>query len=56
MTLADLQVKTLGAPRFDSPLASYVEGRATNQYYVAESDRILMDDTVELVQGRDVPW
>lgn len=56
VTLADLQVKTLGAPRFDSPLASYVEGRATNQYYVAESDRILMDDTVELVQGRDVPW
>jgi len=56
VTLADLQVKTLGAPRFDSPLASYVEGRTTNQYYVAESDRILMDDTVELVQGRNVPW
>lgn len=56
VTLADLQVRTLGEPRLPSPLAPYVEGRSTNQYYVAEGDRILMDDTVELVEGRGVPW
>lgn len=56
VTLADLQVRTLGEPRLASPLAPYVEGRTTNQYYVAEGDRILMDDTVELVEGRGVPW
>ncbi|MDT9594275.1 ATP-dependent 6-phosphofructokinase [Nocardioides zeae] len=56
VTLADLQVATLGEPRLDSPLASYVEGRSTNQYYVAEGDRILMDDTQALVESRQVPW
>ncbi|MDF9717450.1 ATP-dependent 6-phosphofructokinase [Nocardioides sp. ChNu-99] len=55
VTLADLQVRTLGEPTVESPLASYVEGRTTNQYYVAEGDRILMDDTLALIDARGVP-
>lgn len=56
VTLAELQVSTLGEPEFVSPLAAYVQGRTTNQYYVAESDRILMDDTPELIASREVPF
>lgn len=56
ITLADLQVSTLGECRFDSPLASYVAGRATNRYFVAENDRVLLDDTIDLVEAHgDVP-
>ena len=55
VTLADLQVTRLGDCTVPSPLASYVGGRATNQYYVGEDDRILFDDTVELVRARGLP-
>lgn len=55
VTLADLQVTRLGECTVPSPLASYVGGRATNQYYVGEDDRILFDDTVELVRARGLP-
>ncbi|CAN5303400.1 ATP-dependent 6-phosphofructokinase [soil metagenome] len=50
--LSDLQVSRLGESRFDSPLAHYVGGRSTNEYYVGEDDRILFDDTVELIRER----
>lgn len=49
VTRADLDVKTLGPCEYDSPLADYLGSRRTNEYYVAEEDRILMDDTVALV-------
>lgn len=52
MQLSDLQVSRLGESRFDSPLAHYVGGRSTNEYYVGEDDRILFDDTVELIRER----
>lgn len=56
VTLEDLQVKTLGECTFDSPLAEYVADRATNDYYVAEDDRVLLDDTVTLLGARgDIP-
>jgi 6-phosphofructokinase 1 len=55
VTLNDLQVATLGACTVDSPLAKYVSGRATNEYYVGEQDRILFDDTLELLRERDLP-
>ena len=55
VTLADLQVTRLGDCTVPSPLASYVGGRATNQYYVGEDDRILFDDTIELVRARGLP-
>lgn len=55
VTLTDLQVRTLGEATLPSPLAPYVQGRATNEYYVGETDRILFDDTVELIKSRGVP-
>lgn len=55
VTLADLQVRTLGPCTVPSPLSQYVGGRATNEYYVGEDDRILFDDTVELIQRRGLP-
>lgn len=56
ITLADLQVSSLGECRFDSPLAEYVAGRATNRYFVAETDRVLLDDTIDLLESNgDVP-
>ena len=47
VTLAELQVRTLGPTTVPSPLAQYVGGRATNEYYVGEDDRILFDDTID---------
>lgn len=55
VTLDDLQVRSLGTPTIDSPLALYVGGRETNEYYVGETDRILYDDTLELIASRGVP-
>lgn len=52
LTLADLQVRRLGEPKYQSPLADYVADRTTNAYYVAEDDRILIDDTVTLLKSR----
>ncbi|MFI5429897.1 6-phosphofructokinase [Aeromicrobium sp. UC242_57] len=54
VTLDDLQVRSLGTPTIDSPLALYVGGRETNEYYVGETDRILYDDTLELIASRGV--
>jgi 6-phosphofructokinase 1 len=55
VTLSELQVSSLGASTIASPLAMYVEGRTTNEYYVGEEDRILYDDTLELIASRGVP-
>ncbi|HYI59971.1 MAG TPA: ATP-dependent 6-phosphofructokinase [Microlunatus sp.] len=44
--LADLQVPTLGEPRYDSPLADFIADRQTNEHYVAEDDRVILHDTV----------
>lgn len=55
VTLSDLQVARLGDCRFDSPLAKYVSGRSTNEYYVNEDDRILYDDTIAMIEARGVP-
>ena len=55
VSLQDLQVRTLGPCTIPSPLARYVGTRSTNEYYVAEGDRILFDDTIELVQKRGLP-
>ncbi|MEJ7634899.1 ATP-dependent 6-phosphofructokinase [Aeromicrobium sp.] len=55
VTFSDLQVRSLGECDIDSPLALYVEGRTTNEYYVGETDRILYDDTLELIASRGVP-
>ena len=54
--LSDLQVRSLGECRFDSPLAKYVGNRSTNEYYVGEDDRILYDDTVAMINARGVSF
>ena len=54
-SLADLQVRTLGPCAYPSPLAMYVAGRETNEYYVGETDRVLYDDTVALITARGLP-
>ncbi len=48
--LADLMVASLGTPRHDSPLASYVGGRRTNEHYVNEDDRVILHDTVSQLE------
>ncbi|MEH3033929.1 MAG: ATP-dependent 6-phosphofructokinase [Aeromicrobium erythreum] len=55
ISLADLQVRTLGPCRVESPLSHYVEQRATNEYYVGEEDRVLYDDTIALIRRRGLP-
>ncbi|WP_460491191.1 6-phosphofructokinase [Dactylosporangium cerinum] len=52
---AQLEVKTLGESRIDSPLAALLRTGRTTQHYVDESDRVLLDDTVSLVAARGVP-
>ncbi len=47
-----LSVQSLGECRHASPLTRYVEGRRTNEHYVNESDRVLVDDTVAMVLSR----
>ncbi len=54
-TLAELQVPRLGECLFPSPLGKYIAGRRTNEHYVDEDDRVLYDDTVDLLRVRDVP-
>jgi len=54
-TLAELQVPRLGQCVFPSPLGKYLAGRRTNEHYVDETDRVLYDDTVELLRTRDLP-
>jgi 6-phosphofructokinase 1 len=55
VTLDDLRVRQLGQCRHDSTLAKYVGGRRTNEHYVDEDDRVLFDDTIELLAAHDVP-
>ena len=54
--LEDLQVRQLGECRHESALAKYVGGRRTNDHYVEESDRVLFDDTIQLLEGHGVPF
>jgi 6-phosphofructokinase 1 len=52
----ELEVRTLGPCRLDSPLASRLGTRRTSLHYVDEDDRVLFDDTVGMVAARgDMP-
>ena len=55
VTLQDLQVRQLGDCRHESALAKYVGGRRTNEHYVDEGDRVLFDDTIQLLESHGVP-
>jgi len=47
ITPASLQIRCLGEAGFLSPLAGLVKGRVSSPHYVHESDRVLLDDTIE---------
>jgi 6-phosphofructokinase 1 len=49
---ADLEIRRLGEPRFASPVARLLHGRGTSVHYVHESDRVLLDDTVQMTAAR----
>jgi 6-phosphofructokinase 1 len=49
---AQLAVRRLGEPRYDSPLAAKLAHRKQSQHYVGEDDRVLLDDTARGVLAR----
>jgi 6-phosphofructokinase 1 len=51
----ELSVATLGPCRIDSPLRPLLEPRRAGENYVDEADRVLLDDTVSMIAGRDTP-
>jgi 6-phosphofructokinase 1 len=51
----DLAVRTLGGCRVESPLAPLLDGRSSTEHYVHEDDRVLFDDTLQMVAAREVP-
>jgi 6-phosphofructokinase 1 len=50
--VADLVVQRLGEPLVASPMARLLRGRVSSPHYVHESDRVLLDDTVEMAVAR----
>jgi 6-phosphofructokinase 1 len=52
ITHADLRISRIGEPAFVSPMAGLIKGRASSPHYVHESDRVLLDDTVEGAAAR----
>ena len=51
----DMEVRTLGPARITSPMEPLLSARPTTEHYVAEDDRVLLDDTVAGVTARGVP-
>lgn len=47
-----MPIKTLGPSRIGSPLAALLDARRTTEHYVEECDRVLLDDTVNMVRAR----
>jgi 6-phosphofructokinase 1 len=52
ITAADLRIRHIGEPALLSPMARLVQGRVSSPHYVHESDRVLLDDTVERAEAR----
>ncbi|GGQ20029.1 ATP-dependent 6-phosphofructokinase [Streptomyces mutabilis] len=53
--LDDLRVRRLGECRYDSPFAEMLSTRQTSPHYVAEGDRVLLEDTVSMLSGHSLP-
>ncbi|MFE6614139.1 ATP-dependent 6-phosphofructokinase [Amycolatopsis sp. NPDC057786] len=53
--LDDLRVRRLGECRFDSPFSEMLSTKQTSPHYVAEGDRVLLEDTVSMLAGHDLP-
>src|SRR6201985_2471534 len=49
---ADMPIRRLGEPSVLSPMADLVQGRVSSPHYVHESDRVLLDDTLERAEAR----
>jgi 6-phosphofructokinase 1 len=52
ITPADLRVRRLGEPAVVSPMAALVQGRVSSPHYVHETDRVLLDDTLDGAEAR----
>jgi 6-phosphofructokinase 1 len=53
--LDDLRVRDLGECRFDSPLSELLSTKQTSPHYVAEGDRVLLEDTVSMLAEHGLP-
>ncbi|MGW4523860.1 ATP-dependent 6-phosphofructokinase [Amycolatopsis sp. NPDC004378] len=53
--LDDLRVRRLGECRFDSPFSAALSTKETSPHYVAEGDRVLLEDTVSMLAGHGLP-
>jgi 6-phosphofructokinase 1 len=52
---ADLEVRTLGPCRIDSPLAPRLMGRETTEHSLVEEDRVFFDDSLAMAVARSIP-
>ncbi|TDD89381.1 ATP-dependent 6-phosphofructokinase [Saccharopolyspora karakumensis] len=53
--LDDLRVRHLGECRHDSPLSALLAAKRTSPHYVAEGDRVLLEDTVSMLAEHGLP-
>ena len=53
--LDDLRVRHLGECHHDSPLAEMLAAKRTSPHYVAEGDRVLLEDTVAMLAEHGLP-
>lgn len=53
--LDDLRVRELGECRYDSPLSELLSTKQTSPHYVAEGDRVLLEDTVSMLSEHSLP-
>ncbi len=53
--LDDLRVRELGECRYNSPLSALLSTKQTSPHYVAEGDRVLLEDTVSMLAGHSLP-
>ncbi|GAA2361194.1 ATP-dependent 6-phosphofructokinase [Saccharopolyspora halophila] len=53
--LDDLSVRHLGECHYDSPLSEMLAAKRTSPHYVAEGDRVLLEDTVSMLAEHDLP-
>lgn len=53
--LEDLRVRHLGECHYDSPFSEVLAAKQTSPHYVAEGDRVLLEDTVSMVARHNQP-
>lgn len=53
--LEDLRVRHLGECHYDSPFSEMVAAKQTSPHYVAEGDRVLLEDTVSMLAKHNLP-